>query len=56
MAGKRVQTVRDFIEGVASHSQETGEALPDPCAEQPARPMKDWLNARLAEFEKGVRR
>ena len=24
MAGERVQTVRDFIEGVASHSEETG--------------------------------
>ncbi|MEP6767518.1 MAG: DUF5329 family protein [Acidobacteriota bacterium] len=54
MAGKRVQTVRDFIEGVASHSQETGKPYQIRLPDRPARPMKDWLNERLAEFEKGA--
>ncbi|MCA1582798.1 MAG: DUF5329 domain-containing protein [Acidobacteria bacterium] len=54
MAGKRVQTVRDFIDGVASHSQESGKPYQIGLPGQPARSMKDWLNERLAEFEKGA--
>ncbi len=54
MAGKRVQTVRDFIEGVASHSQESGKPYQLRLPDQPVRPMKDWLYERLAKFEKGA--
>lgn len=54
MAGKRVQTVKDFIEGVASHSQESGKPYQIRLPDQPARPMKDWLYERLAVFEKGT--
>lgn len=52
MAGKRVQTVKDFIEGVASHSQESGKPYEIRLPGAAARPMKEWLYERLAEHEK----
>ena len=53
MAGSRVQTVKDFVEGVASSSSETGEPylIRVPRALAPA-PMRDWLVGKLAEYEK----
>ncbi len=54
MAGKRVQTVRDFIEGVASHSEETGRVYLIREAGGKPQPMKDWLYARLKEYDRGV--
>ncbi len=53
MAGKRVQTVRDFIEGVASHSQDSGKPYEIRLPGAAARPIRNWLYERLAEFEKG---
>ncbi len=53
MAGKRVQTVRDFVEGVASHSQESGKPYEIRLPGAAARPIKNWLYERLAELEKG---
>ena len=54
MAGKRVQTAKDFIEGVASHSEESGKPYQIRLPGGTARPMKDWLDERLAEYEKGA--
>ncbi len=54
MAGRRVQTAKDFIEGVASHSEESGKPYQIRLPGGTARPMKDWLNERLAEYEKGT--
>jgi hypothetical protein len=57
MAGSRVQTVKDFVEGVASSSSETGNSylIRLPGAAAPT-PMHDWLTAKLAEYEKAQRR
>jgi len=53
MAGSRVQTVRDFIDGVASHSEETKKPyLIRPAGAAAAMPLRDWLLRRLAEREK----
>jgi hypothetical protein len=51
-AGKRVQTARDFIVGVASHSEETGKPYEIRPRNAPVQPLRDWLLARLAEREK----
>lgn len=51
-AGKRVQTARDFILGVASRSEESGKPYEIRPKGRPAQPLKDWLLARLAEHEK----
>jgi hypothetical protein len=53
-AGRRVQTARQFIVGVASHSEETGKPyeIRDPDGKQ--RPMQTWLLERLAVYEKGA--
>jgi hypothetical protein len=53
-AGKRVQTARDFILGVASHSEQTGKPYEIRPRNAPARPLRDWLLARLAEREKAA--
>jgi hypothetical protein len=56
MAGARVQTVKDFVEGVASSSSETGKPyLIRPRGAAAPIPMHDWLMARLAEYEKAPR-
>jgi hypothetical protein len=53
-AGRRVQTVRQFIVGVASHSEETGKPyeIREPDGKQ--GPMETWLLKRLAVYEKGA--
>ncbi|HEY6050120.1 MAG TPA: DUF5329 family protein [Thermoanaerobaculia bacterium] len=53
MAGARVQTAKDFVEGVASSSSETGQPylIRLPGAAAPS-PMHDWLMAKLAEYDK----
>lgn len=54
MAGSRVQTVKDFVEGVASTSSETGKPyLIRPRGASAAMPMHEWLTARLAEYDRG---
>lgn len=52
-AGKRVQTARDFIQGVASHSEESGKPY-EIRLKGAASPTKldDWLLARLTDYEK----
>jgi uncharacterized protein DUF5329 len=53
MAGARVQTVKDFVEGVASSSSETGQPyLIRPHGAAAPIPMHDWLTARLAEYDR----
>lgn len=51
-AGKRVQTARDSILGVATHSEQTGKPYEIRPRNAPAQPLRDWLLARLAEREK----
>ena len=53
MAGSRVQTVKDFVEGVASSSSETGQPylIHLRGAAAPV-PMHDWLTGKLAEYGK----
>jgi hypothetical protein len=54
-AGKRVQTARDFIMGVASHSEESGKPYEIRVKGAAAtRPLGDWLVERLVEYEKGA--
>ena len=52
-AGSRVQTARQFITGVASHSEESGkpyEIRPPGGSQQK---LEVWLLERLAVYEKG---
>jgi hypothetical protein len=53
-AGKRVQTVRQFIVGVASHSEETGKPYEIRLSDGRRGPMEVWLLERLAVYEKGA--
>jgi hypothetical protein len=52
-AGKRVQTARQFIVGVASHSEETGKPYEIRQPDGKQGPMEVWLLERLAVYEKG---
>jgi hypothetical protein len=52
-AGRRVQTVRQFIVGVASHSEETGKPYEIRLPDGKQEPMQLWLMERLAVYEKG---
>lgn len=52
-AGKRVQTARDFIVGVASHSEESGKIYEIHFADGRQKPLGDWLTERLTDLEKG---
>ena len=52
-AGKRVQTVRQFIVGVASHSEESGKPYEIRQPDGKQGPMATWLMERLAVFEQG---
>ena len=52
-AGRRVQTVRQFITGVASHSQESGKPYEIRLPDGRQMPMEAWLLERLAVYEKG---
>jgi hypothetical protein len=55
-AGKRVQTVREFIVGVASFSEETGRPYEICRKNGTQEPLEKWLRERLAVYEKGLRR
>lgn len=56
-AGKRVQTARDFIQGCASHSEESGKPYEIRLKGAAApKPLGDWLLARLADYEKEAAR
>jgi hypothetical protein len=52
-AGRRVQTVRQFIVGVASHSEETGKPYEIRLPDGKQGPMQVWLMERLLVYEKG---
>ena len=52
-AGKRVQTVRQFITGVASHSEESGKPYEIRTSDGKQGPMAAWLMERLAVYEQG---
>jgi|GEM_PF-325720 hypothetical protein len=53
-AGRRVQTVRQFVVGVASHSEETGKPYEIRGQDGKQGPMETWLLERLAVYEKGA--
>src|SRR6266542_7081959 len=53
-AGRRVQTVRQFIVGVASHSEETGKPYEIRLSDGKQEPMQLWLMERLLVYEKGA--
>lgn len=58
-AGKRVQTAREFIAGVATRSEESGQPYrirPKGAGAASASvvPLGDWLLARLLEHEKAL--
>jgi hypothetical protein len=53
-AGKRVQTVREFIAGVASYSEETGKPYEICFKDGTQGPLERWLLERLAVYEKRV--
>lgn len=52
-AGRRVQTVRQFIVGVASRSSESGKPYEIRLPDGRQSPMEVWLLERLAVYEKG---
>jgi len=52
-AGRRVQTVRQFIVGVASRSSESGLPYEIRLPDGRQAPMEVWLLERLAVYEKG---
>lgn len=51
-AGKRVQTARDFILGVCSHSEASGKPYEMRFKDDTQRPLEKWLSERLDAFEK----
>ncbi len=55
-AGKRVQTAKQFIAGVASHSEETGKPYEIRLPDGAQKPMQVWLLERLAVYEKGQKK
>jgi uncharacterized protein DUF5329 len=52
-AGKRVQTVEDFIVGVASKSETSGKPYEIRLKDGTQEPIQKWLRERLAIYEKG---
>lgn len=52
-AGRRVQTARQFIVGVASRSRETGKPYEIRLADGRQMPLEEWLLERLVVYEKG---
>ena len=54
-AGRRVQTARQFIVGVASRSSESGLPYEIRLPDGRQAPMEVWLLERLAVYEKGQR-
>ena len=55
-AGKRVQTVREFIVGVASRSEETGKPYEIRMKDGSHGPLEKWLLERLVVYEKGSKK
>jgi hypothetical protein len=51
-AGKRVQTVRDFILGIASHSERTGQPYEIRWSGGRRQRLTEWLFERLDFYEK----
>lgn len=47
-AGDRMRTAQDFISGIATRSEETGEPYRVRFRSGEVRPLADWLNERLA--------
>ena len=52
-AGKRVQTAREFIVGIASRSSASGQPYEIRRKDGTRQPLEKWLLERLAVFEKG---
>jgi hypothetical protein len=52
-AGRRVQTARQFIVGVASHSEASGKSYEIRLADGTVEKLETWLLERLAVYEKG---
>jgi hypothetical protein len=50
-AGSRVRTVRDFIDGIATRSSQTGEPYRVRSRDGSVRLLADWLKERLAAME-----
>jgi hypothetical protein len=51
-AGRRVQTVRQFIIGIASHSEESGKPYEIRWPDGSRQPLSEWLLERLDFCEK----
>ncbi|HEY3203576.1 MAG TPA: DUF5329 family protein [Thermoanaerobaculia bacterium] len=51
-AGRKVQTARDFILGVASRSEESGRIYEIRLKDGPTKPLQAWLLERLDAIEK----
>lgn len=51
-AGKRVQTVEDFIVGIASKSETSGKIYEIRWRDGRRQPLAVWLRSRLAAYEK----
>ena len=51
-AGKRVQTARDFIVGIATKSEQSGKRYEIRWPDGRLQPLAEWLTARLAIYEK----
>ena len=54
-AGKRVQTARDFIVGVASHSEASSKPYEIRSRDGKRGPLEKWLFERLEIFEKAAK-
>lgn len=51
-AGKKVQTTRDFVLGIASRSEETGKPYEIRWPNGKRQPLSAWLLERLEYYEK----
>jgi len=51
-AGKRVQTAREFIVGIASRSEESGKPYEIGWPDGRRQRLAEWLTARLTVYEK----
>jgi len=51
-AGDRVRTARDFVAGIATRSEETGEPYRLRPRGGQLRPLGDWLGERLVAMER----
>jgi len=54
-AGNRVQTARDFIAGIATHSEASGRPYEIRTKDGLKGPLGKWLTERLDVFEKAAR-